>query len=326
MKRELTRQITLRAAFSGAEPAGLIRQLKSSGLLETGLPDRLSVDAAARQPTADWAEKWLPRCRLELFAQWGTVDFLSYDSDPIIKVARKDYRLEPLPFLELLSGLSFEVASFFDYYPEWHSRQKAKRYVAPSFADKHFSHGWGCAFKGRGHDRLVSRRWLDYGPWLALHDESDTTLILFHDLEADAAEALSQARPAHDTMGISDTGGYIESDYPFPDDYGGLYEPETRRLKHVIHGRKVTEAEMLDACAVRLYQPFGKDRIVENVAFVFMEEQPAREHLHQLWLRELECWAMVAGVERRLDLDYHPTPVKPKWALSLNRALEKSCG
>jgi hypothetical protein len=50
---------------------------------------------------------------------------------------------------------------------------------------------------------------------------------------------------------------------------------------------------------------------------VFLEEQNAERHLHELWLRELECRAVVGGREVRLDTDYHPAPDKPEWVRRL---------
>jgi hypothetical protein len=34
---------------------------------------------------------------------------------------------------------------------------------------------------------------------------------------------------------------------------------------------------------------------------VFIEEEVARRHLHELWLRELEGWTCIDGNEGRLD-------------------------
>ena len=56
--------------------------------------------------------------------------------------------------------------------------------------------------------------------------------------------------------------------------------------------------------------------------FVFVHEGQARAHLHELWLRELECWVHDARGLRRLDADYHPTPTPPDWA----RRLDASSG
>jgi len=77
----------------------------------------------------------------------------------------------------------------------------------------------------------------------------------------------------------------------------------------------VEEGEMLEACALRLYQPIEVP--VDNVAYVFMTEEAARAHLHELWLRGLECRALIAGRETRLDNDYAPHPDPPEWARHL---------
>ena len=180
--------------------------------------------------------------------------------------------------------------------------------------------GWGCAFKGAGHNRLVSRRWLDFGPWRLIRGTNDVSMVQFHDLGADAPTALEQAKPGHERMGISDTGGFIQTAYVYAHKIDGLYSQEERKLRILIHGREVSEREMLDACAVRHYQALGADSPIDSIAYVFAVEAEARAHLHELWLRELECWAFIGGCEERLDLDYHPAPDKPSWVKRLENA------
>jgi hypothetical protein len=91
-----------------------------------------------------------------------------------------------------------------------------------------------------------------------------------------------------------------------------------RLLKIVIHGRDVPQLEMLDACAARHYNILGPDKPLDNVAFVFMEESVARAHLHELWLRELECRAIIGGQEVLLNTGYNPPPPeKPQWVLDV---------
>jgi len=89
-------------------------------------------------------------------------------------------------------------------------------------------------------------------------------------------------------------------------------------LKVVVHGRAVSQCEMLDACAARVYQPLGPDKPLAQVAYVFMTEDQARAYLHELWLRGLECWAIVEGREVRLDDSYEPgPPPKPDWVVEV---------
>jgi hypothetical protein len=67
---------------------------------------------------------------------------------------------------------------------------------------------------------------------------------------------------------------------------------------------------MRDACAIRhehRIRPPRKRRI-EQVAFVFLDEADALARLHELWLRELECWVADDRPKRRLDIEYNPPP------------------
>ena len=190
-----------------------------------------------------------------------------------------------------------------------------------SFSDGHNRHGWACAFKGDGHNRLVSRRWLEWGPWRLIRDEeNDLSFIQFHDLEVDAETALEQARPGHERMGIHDEGGFIQSIYSPYHELKGHYFHDEQLLEVPVFGRVIPQSEMLEACQARYHQPLGEDKHIKNLRYVFMMEEEARAHLHELWLRELECWAIIEGEKVRLDDSYDPgQPVKPDWVLDLER-------
>jgi hypothetical protein len=110
--------------------------------------------------------------------------------------------------LALTEKIPFEICSlgsvFFD---EWIEAE----YPRWGFGRSHIDHGWGCAFRGAGHDRLVSRRWLDHGPWRVIRRDKDTTFIQFHDLDiTDPAEAYEQAKVGYQRMGIDPIGGFIQ--------------------------------------------------------------------------------------------------------------------
>ena len=210
--------------------------------------------------------------------------------------------------LALLSELDFEVASFGHIYgamdPAWDLPH-------PSFADLHQPHGWACAFKGKGFERLVSRRWLEGGPWKLHRGANDTCLVQFHDLDIeDSARALEIARPGHDLIGISERGGYIHSGYTAnvlgkvdgvrADLFKGLFVPKTGELKIAVHGRSVAPVEMLDARVLWKCQRL-EGKTIRQVIFVFDDEAIAREHLPLLQRYELGCAAIVAGTEVRLD-------------------------
>lgn len=206
-------------------------------------------------------------------------------------------------------------------------RRSAIDWPRYSFADSHLAHRTLTAFRGTGHDRLVSRRWLDYGPWLTRRDEArDITYIYFHAEDATPEEALKQALPGQRRMGISLEGGFIQTGfYPWHHTWSGEYFHDDRILEVVATGRRVTAAEMQEACALRLFPHLGEDRPVSNVRYVFPLEEEARAHLHELWLHGLECWTYATsdGCLRRLDEDYDPGPpdeYKPDWVRDHARA------
>ena len=189
-------------------------------------------------------------------------------------------------------GVPFSVCAlgsvFFD---EW----IAADYERWSFSRGHIMHGWGCAFRGAGHDHLVSRRWLDFGPWRTIRLPEDTTFVQFHDLAiTDPAEAYEVAKVGHERMGVSYTGGFIQQiDQWMLDDARGAYTAHDRKLHIVVaDGVEVPQLRMLNAATLRRHYRLnpGEPEPVERIAFVFVHEGQARAHLHELWLRELECW------------------------------------
>jgi hypothetical protein len=310
--------MNLAVGLSGPDLIAILGALRDLKLAGQGLPEVVLVDNKRRPPAADWFEKWTAKTKVEMFAGWDQQfsRFLSYHPGTIVKAAG-EYSGDAGSVTAMIAGIPFTLGSFRSLFNEWY---RGDGYGGCGFADLHFPHGWACAFRGAGHDRLVSRRWLDFGPWRVVRGPGDTTLVQFHDLNADAATALEQARPGHERMGISDTGGFIQSGYVYEHQIGGIYVAADRKLRIVVHRRDVSQGEMLDACAVRYYQGMGPGKPVDNIAYVFMEEAPARAHLHELWLRGLECWAIIAGREVRLDEDYHPAPEKPAWVVQVEGA------
>jgi len=284
-------------------------------------------DEVDERELPDWRARLLstPKRSLALWkdAEWNALQSLSISPSSEITTftcpgAFADLRqavalLEPLPFeLCTLGSIYFDqwlAAS----YPDW------------DFGRLHVRLGWGCAFRGAGHDRLVSRRWLDFGPWRVIRRPDDTTFIQFHDLAiTDPAEAYEQAKSGHERMGISPSGGYIAWHYENlltgAAEVSGLYESATRTLEIVVGpGNQVSQGQMICQCARRLQHRLTKpanDRI-DHVAYVFMDRGDAEAHLHELWLRELQCWYVDERGKHRLDDDYHPTPRPPAWVASL---------
>jgi hypothetical protein len=299
----------LELGLEAAEPAALASAIVAGPPFNARPPMRLSIGNERHQAGADWAGS-LGRAR-SLFAAWDKGSNLALSLDRyrqsteavggMVKVWLPDVPRDPRAVLELIAAWPWEVASMPPLHDDWESRPD---YEPIGFADLHFHHGWACGFRGMGHDRLVSRRWLDQGLWQLHQGPNDTSLVQFHDLHADSQRAFEQAMPAHQRMGISDTGGFIQSDYISEHEIKGLYTAEDRRMRIVVHGRDVPQREMLDACALRRSGGEDPERPIEQVAYIFIEPERAEAHLHELWLRELECWTFAAGKEVRIDSSY----------------------
>ena len=257
-------------------------------------------------------------CHIRWGGEWGQDGWLSSNvRGKIVKVAFKKDSQKAEDFIDKMKHIEFELGAFSS--GPWGAYSNKVKYDHKGFADMHFSHGWACAFKGKGHERLVSRRWLEWGPWRLIRDEeNDLSFVQFHDLDLAPNLALEQARPGHQRMGIHQHGGFLQTDYVYKHNLKGIYQPSTQVLEIVVNDRKVSQREMLDACAARHYQALGETRPLKNVAFIFFNEEEARAHLHELWLRELECWTFIDGFKTRLDDSYDPgKPVKPDWVLEL---------
>jgi hypothetical protein len=279
-------------------------------------PDRIVIDGQRPSVTPDWTSSFLAATR-EARAYWDS------RSKQLGLLAQKQlvilHRREGFSTGDegraLIEVFPFDVCSlgsvFFD---EWVEAD----YRRWSFSRGHYDHGWGCAFRGAGHDRLHSRRWLDFGPWRVIRRPNDTTFIQFHDLGiTDPAEAYEQAKVGHQRMGIDPIGGFIQGiDTDVLKEVQGLYRPETKTLEIiVVPGLEVTQQQMRVACGLRLHHRLTKPMVdrVEKIAYVFAAKEDARAHLHELWLRELECWYLDETGKHRLDTEYKPTPQPPAW-------------
>jgi hypothetical protein len=287
-------------------------------LQELSAPSRFWVDGEKKKYVTDWMKRYVPKCESEVALFWGegslTDPLISYNRDCVVKVQIGEFVGNSNDVLSLIAPLSWTVATFISLHYDWF-----KRYSAPGFSNMHHSLGWGCAFKGEGHKRLVSRRILEFGPWHLIRDEeNDITLVQFHDLNADSETALEQAKPGHALMSKPFEGAFFQKDFSLAGDLDVLYEPAERKVKVIVAGRNVPISEMVDMAKVRYGQLLGPEKPIDSVAYIFTEsEADARAHLHDLWLRELECWAFIDDLQTQIDLGYHPTPNKPEWVRQL---------
>jgi hypothetical protein len=277
----------------------------------SALPTELWVDNQSKEVTSGWLMRWLPKAKKELRAEWNDETKLWQSRTTVLAMSpalAEDF----LGLSRFIAGLPFERAALWTPFgADW----TASGYKPPGFSDGHLPHGWACMFKGAGHDRLVSRRWLDHGPWRLTRYPDDVSLVQFYDLEAaSATTALAQAKPGHERMGISRSGGFIQTNYVYYHQLDGVYDAATRTYKIPVAVRELPQTEMLDACALRLAKHNDPKTPIDHVGFVFvMGPDEAKPYLHELWLRELQCWAVVDGKDVRLDQDYTPSPSKPSW-------------
>ena len=199
-------------SLSVADTTAAARRLMAYDRQLAGPPESLTV---AGDPDATSIEAALAQGR-RLRARWDDGSHLSvYPDEGMVKAS---FTLKPTSApeaLALLDTIDFQLAVFAELYPEWNEQE----YAGTGFGDGHYAHGWACAFRGAGHERLVSRRWLDHGPWLVHRGKNDTTLVQFHDLAADARTALAQAAPGHQRMGFSDTGGFLHHPHTYHHDH-----------------------------------------------------------------------------------------------------------
>lgn len=294
-------------SLSGKDINALARKISEQSYFHESLPETLETDYAAQAIAPGWPDRigdaskcfeavWDEQRRLAVYPGLTVEVTLPLPPDPETIIA-------------WLGELDFDLASFSTLYREWQAIDPD--YIPPGFTNRHRLHGAFAAIKGAGHRRLVSDRWLDYCP-IKLTRRGDLSFVQFHDLKADAATSLQQAKPGHIALSSEPQGGFIKDGYLLRHDFNGVLEERRGVLKVTVLGRAVSPREMLDACAVR---GEVKGKRVNNVGFVFLDETEIGDHLHQLWLRGLECWTIRDGRELRLDDAYAPPPpTPPAWA------------
>ncbi len=269
-------------------------------------------DALVRATSDSWVrwdeeERWQRRLDVSPQSDCVTVSLpLSFQTD-----ADGVSIVEPFPFEVCALAPLFREEWVSAGYRQW------------GFGRRHVDHGWGCGFRGAGHDRLVSRRWLDFGPWRVIRRPNDTTFIQFHDLSiTDPAEAYAQAKVGHQRMGVDPIGGFIQGiDPKVTAEVNGLYRAEARTLEIIVPpGTEVTQQEMRVVCGLRLQHRLAPPALdpVDDIAYVFIDKADAKAHLHELWLRELQCWYVDERGRHRIDVDYQPVPDPPAWVRALD--------
>jgi hypothetical protein len=305
-------------SFSGKNLIELVYQIAKLPQLSAE-PSEVSYDNGKKLKPREWPEGVLSKFTYNFFVTWG--DGSSSDKSYIVKIYIKELQFNLETFREVASDWNWEIVSIIDnklFFP-W---EDDYNYNTPSFGDLHHPFTTGCAFKGNGHNRIPSRRFLEYGPWRTIRDEArDITFVQFHDLDADLESALEQARIGHKLMKQNTTGGIdggkIVERLSAKEN---VYDAETKMLTYVFTEEQLDWTWYLEACVIKAYQTTGPEHPVDQVRFMFgYGPEQARKYLHDLWLYGLECWAINdQGVFVRLDDTYTPPPpVKPAWVQEL---------
>jgi len=283
-----------------------------SGLFETGLlemvpPSLIQIDFKKQKVKSDWLTAQIAVAKKEAILEWDDQSLRFYPGDPDRIWVSIDRPVGEGRLVSALENIPFALASFRTLYPvEWNNIDPD--YTAPGFGNGHYPHGWACAIKGdEGHEQFVSRRWIERGPWKTIRGRNDLSFIFFHALDVDAAAALRQARPGHLHMGNSDEGGFMQPRYIFEHEIKGSYDPGSGTLKVTVFGQRLQPKQLLDYSAARRLQVLGKDEPLKRIAFIFIEKKEAVQYLETLWLRDMECYAIIDGAETRLDEGYQPS-------------------
>lgn len=156
--------------------------------------------------------------------------------------------------------------------------------------------GWAVWLKGRGHDHLPSRRWLEHGPWRYRPLPNDISMLQLCDLAASPAEQVAQAAVARDHFAGRGGPRVWIPVYPRPEQgrpkswtFPGVYDRDRR----VWRGR-ATDLSWDKLNLYVIWRARCREDPVEPVdtfVFEFADEAEAQPHLYRLWLCEFEAQA-----------------------------------
>lgn len=297
---------TLGGTASGPDMPALARALLDALPHARATPVSASEGLVERPVPSDWRERVTAVEAGEIGVEWDGAKRLSRTEGAIAIDLPAEVPRDAAAILGFLAPLPFELFVLSIIEDSWPEND----YYAPAISADHALLGWGMVFKGAGHERsVVSRRWLEHGPFRVLRGAEDTTLVQFHDLGVAGPTSLAQARPAHDWIAA----GFLRPKHRYKHDIAGVYTRSDGLLRILVDARSATDGELRDACAARRDRAGDHDKPIRNIAYVFVDEDEARGRLEALWLRGLECRVADGRGERRLDDRYQPAIAKPGW-------------
>ncbi|MBK7585210.1 MAG: hypothetical protein IPI67_34110 [Myxococcales bacterium] len=300
--------VIMAMTLSGDSVADILLGLRASGVFPAGKPDTIEQGVKTLTAGDDWFQVAQTHAGTFTFGEGHT--FLFVRQPDLVKISLEGQLIEPVALLGKLAQVPFDLAAFTSFHHDWASGRMDEVYRGPSFGKLHSPLGWGCAFRGQGHQRMLSRRWLEFGPWRILHADPDTTLLQFFDLTADASAALAQARIGHERL----IAGFLPEADPEDIDLQGLYSRHQRKLIITVKARTISAKELREAAIVRRFQSFGEDKPIDNIVYVFVDEAEAMQHLEAMWFHGFEVRLIGDdGQERRIDEGFEPRVQRPAW-------------
>lgn len=162
--------------------------------------------------------------------------------------------------------------------------------------------------RGQGYAQLVSRRLMEWGPWLVERPQDDVSFALLHDPDASQRAAFAELWEAGDWL----QGLFLPAEPTLPEEVAE-YDPEARALFLWVEDAPPTSQDLAHVVAFARLHREGS-RVVERVIASIANPVLARLWLPFLWLREVEVWTSEAGAWTRIDQDYAPGWGLPPWA------------
>lgn len=315
----MSQKVLLEITFICADHVALLRSLAKEGLVAATAPSEVGVHGKRLKPvpsdwvTVDFGDKTLK-------AEWEDGSYALVSDPDLVRISTRNYLLDVLALMAPLSRVEFEAANFRQI--RFWDNPKGPAYKPPDSTIGTIPLGFAVAYRGKGHERPMSRRWLDRGPWRVLRGAHDTTFLQFHDESADTRTSVEQARPCHAQMSDPEQRplplrrAFAAGDVPVR----GTYVLPERRLVVSVAGRKVSRREMHEAVAARTYQLLGADKPLDNVVYSFADKAELEDALPDLWLYGLEARLRDGDGWHRMDDKLAPPPYdKPDWVKRLGR-------
>ncbi len=314
---------------NGDDPQTALTALAAWPWFDGRLPDRVRTGSKRVTVDRDWTERIF--FDVSSAAYWGPGDerLILWGKQRCLYVEKNQAQVTPTIALELLRSVPFETAVGVSPYRHTWSRRledlgKPLHILDCGWGMGHADHGWACFLRGRGHEQVVSRRFLHHGPWRTVYlPDEDLTMVQFHDLDADVHAAVRQVRQGHPLMGYSMAGGifFHRGDaHPFQE-FTGNYDRRTRTFIYQMLDRKLTWKLISDLGWLRLHNRDGlgplRGKPIHHIRLCYWDLDAAKEDLEFAWRSEFEVSCMIEGKEVRIDEGYESTWVAPDWVKRL---------